>query len=190
MNQPDFETPKGFDSGEVAGPGAPKEQDGPEKGPWMAGSRDCYPIARRRIQKPDPAPKSAGMAAYRERARKTEKPLQSPHNPDQPLDPRFANISAGDIIRDVIGVLLFFMIGWQILELADSWEWLVTGAAFIVVAVASPLLTSFWSSYPELSSVSMVVARTPGSAVSVIKWVFLAGCFCSFCLCRHHFASD
>ena len=123
MNQPDFETPKGFDSGEVAAPGAPKEQDGPEKGPWMAGSRDRYPIARRRIQKPDPAPKSAGMAAYRERARKTEKPLQSPHNPDQPLDPRFANISAGDIIRDVIGVLLFFMIGWQILELADSWEW-------------------------------------------------------------------
>ena len=48
----------------------------------------------------------------------------------------------------------------------------VTGAAFIVVAVASPLLTSFWSSYPELSSVRMVVARTPGSAVSVIKWVF------------------
>ncbi len=118
--------------------------------------------------------------AYRERGLRAEKVLQNPDASDRPPKPRFANISHGDIFRDVLGALLFLGFGWLLVEAGKSWEWDLSGSVYIAFAAASPLLTAFWSRYPELSSVRHVIARTPGSAVSVVKWIIFGWILLSF----------
>ncbi len=122
------------------------------------------------------AGRSAGMAAYRLRGGKTARVLENPDTPDRPPKPRYANIRGGDIARDVIGTILFLLFGWLLVEFGQAYgskAFVFAGWAYIAVGAASPLLTFFWSRYPELTSVPHAIARTPGSAVSVIKWAFL-----------------
>lgn len=68
--------------------------------------------------------------------------------------------------------MLFFALGGFLVVsgLGQSGVSVVVGILLVTLAVTSAWLTSFWRHYEVLSEQGQAVARTPGAAVSVLKW--------------------